>query len=480
MKRFLALLLILVFALSLCLVSCTDDKGNDNNDQNNNNGNTDEGDDTVRVMSHADFIAAPVDAAVVVEGYVQGAQGWWEKDGKGVISVFLQDNIGGYFAYEMACSEADAAKLVPGTKIRVTGVKGEWSGEIEIMEGTFEFLNENDTYVAAPFNVTSILGTDALATHMNEFVSMKALTVVPKSAENVIYYRYDNSGASGDDIYFDVTDGNDTYTLVVETYLTAADTEVYRAVESLKAGDLIDVEGFLYWYEGAQPWVTSCKTSKVEGAMTYAEYMAAEIDDAVVIDAYVQATQGWWEKDGKGRITAYLADKDGAYLAYEMACSQADAAKLVPGTRIKVTGVKGMWSGEIEIIESTFEFLGNNTYISDTKDITSLLGTEELENYMNARVCAKSLTVVAKDENNVIYYNWDNSGESGSDIYFDVTDGEKTYTFVVETYFTSADSDVYAAVEALQVGDVVDIEAFLYWYEGAQPHVTSVTVVTEE
>ena len=32
---------------------------------------------------------------------------------------------------------------------------------------------------------------------------------------------------------------------------------------------------------------------KGEGVMTYAEYDAAAIDDAVVIEAYVQATQSW-------------------------------------------------------------------------------------------------------------------------------------------------------------------------------------------
>ena len=40
---------------------------------------------------------------------------------------------------------------------------------------------------------------------------------------------------------------------------------------------------------------------------------------------------------------------------------------------------------------------------------------------------------------------------------------------------TGADSEVYKAIEALNVGDVIDVEGFLYWYEGAQPHVTSVT-----
>ena len=46
----------------------------------------------------------------------------------------------------------------------------------------------------------------------------------------------------------------------------------------------------------------------------------------------------------------------------------------------------------------------------------------------------------------------------------------------MEYYLCGSDTDVYKAVEALNVGDVVDLEGFLYWYEGSNPHVTSLTV----
>jgi len=41
---------------------------------------------------------------------------------------------------------------------------------------------------------------------------------------------------------------------------------------------------------------------------------------------------------------------------------------------------------------------------------------------------------------------------------------------------TGSDSAVYQAIEALNIGDVIDVEGFLYWYNAAQPHITSVTV----
>ena len=71
--------------------------------------------------------------------------------------------------------------------------------------------------------------------------------------------------------------------------------------------------------------------------MTYAEYIAADLDSEVVIEAYVQAKQSWWED----KATVYAQDKDGAYFMYDMACSAEDYEKLTVGTKIKVTGFKG-------------------------------------------------------------------------------------------------------------------------------------------
>ena len=47
---------------------------------------------------------------------------------------------------------------------------------------------------------------------------------------------------------------------------------------------------------------------------------------------------------------------------------------------------------------------------------------------------------------------------------------------MVESYLCDSESEVYKAVEALEVGQTIDCEGFLYWYEGANPHITSVTV----
>ena len=129
---------------------------------------------------------------------------------------------------------------------------------------------------------------------------------------------------------------------------------------------------------------------KSEGVMTYEEYVAADVDTEVVVETYVQAKQSWWED----KATVYTQDLDGAYFLYNMACSEEDYAKLVPGTKIKVTGYKSEWSGEVEIIDATFE-IEEGTYVAPVTDVTELLGKDELIDYQNRFVSFKGMTVEA-------------------------------------------------------------------------------------
>ena len=201
---------------------------------------------------------------------------------------------------------------------------------------------------------------------------------------------------------------------------------------------------------------------KSEGVMTYEEYTAAAVDTQVTIEAYVQGKQSWWDN----KATVYTQDKDGAYFLYDMPCTQEVYDKMVPGTKIKVTGYKSEWEGEVEIIDSTYEIL-EGEYIAPVEDvITSLLGTDDLIKHQNEFVSFKGLTVEA-----VSYKN----DEPGDDIYVTVGLNGNSYNFCVEVYLTGTDTDVYAAVGELQAGDVVDIEGCLYWYEGVNTHITSVT-----
>ena len=222
---------------------------------------------------------------------------------------------------------------------------------------------------------------------------------------------------------------------------------------------------------------TQAADTDMEGVMTYAEYAAAAVDTEVTVITYVQDKQGWWENDGVGNATFYTQDKDGAYFLYNMPCSQEDYDKMVPGTKIKVTGFKSEWSGEVEIVDATYEILGGDTYVATAADVTDKISDNDaLAAYMNQYVTFTGLTV-AEREGAAFTYGWDGSKSQGDDIYFNLADAEgNVYTFVVESYLRGADTDTYKAVEAFNVGDTVDVTGFMYWYEGPQVHVTIATV----
>ena len=207
------------------------------------------------VLDHAGYIAADLDTYVQIETYVQDKQSWWDDKA----NLYCQSEDGAYFIYETYCSEEDYALLAPGTKIRVTGYKSEWSGETEIIDGSFIILD--GSYLAQPTDATALLGTDELAEHQNELVSFTGMTVEPSTdaegGEAAYLYKWNGTGSQGDDLYFNASVDGATYTFTVESYLRDASTEVYKAVEALEIGQVIDMEGFLYWYEGPNPHITA-------------------------------------------------------------------------------------------------------------------------------------------------------------------------------------------------------------------------------
>ena len=210
--------------------------------------------------------------------------------------------------------------------------------------------------------------------------------------------------------------------------------------------------------------------AKGEGAMSYEDYAAAGPETQVVIEAYVQACQEWW----KDTITVYAQDGAGGYFIYDMACSEKEAERLIPGQKIRVTGVKAVEGGEAEILDASFEILKGN-YLFPATDVTELLDREKLIAYQNRYVSFKGLTIEPYDDSGAAFAYKDPDGLT-DDLYFKASKNGKIYEFCVEFYLCGKETGVYKAVEALQAGNVVDLEGFLYWNEGANPHITSVTV----
>ena len=204
--------------------------------------------------------------------------------------------------------------------------------------------------------------------------------------------------------------------------------------------------------------------------MSYAEFAAAEVDSAVTVETYVQAKQGWWDN----KATFYTQAEDGAYFLYNMPCSEEEFEQLVPGTKIRVSGFKSEWAGEVEITDATFEILEAEPFIAEATDVTALLGTEELIGMQNMFVSFRGMTVEAYDESGAAFA-YKNPDDRTDDLYFRASCGGQICDFCVESSLRGPDTEVYRDVEALDVGDVIDLEGFLYWYEGPNPHVTSLT-----
>ena len=226
-------------------------------------------------------------------------------------------------------------------------------------------------------------------------------------------------------------------------------------------------------------------TEKGEGVMTYAEYDAAAIDDPVTIEAYVQAKQSWWDNKG----TFFAQDADGAYFVYDMQISEEDYNKLVEGQKVKISGFKAEWSGEVEIIDAEYEILEGN-WIAEPKDVTADLNTDKLISSINQKVVFKGVTIEPAEysedgkvfevykneagEEQAFMYKWNGTGEQGDDVYFTVSKDGVNYTFLVRSYLTDKSTDVYKAAEAFEIGKTYDLEGYLYWYNGPNPHITSV------
>lgn len=213
-----------------------------------------------------------------------------------------------------------------------------------------------------------------------------------------------------------------------------------------------------------------------EDAMTYEEYVAAEVDSEVVIRGAIQAKQAYYAQEDQGSASVYLQDENGgAYFLYNLPCTEKEYELMEIGKFIKVKGYKTEWSGEVEVIDATWMF-EDGEYIAEPEDVTALLGTDELINKQNKYVCFRGVKVepAGEDTDAAFLYNWDGSGSEGDDLYFNVSVNGQTYSFTVESYLCGPDSDIYKAVKDFKVGDVIDLVGFLYWYEGPNPHITGI------
>ena len=412
------------------------------------------------VMTFEQYAAAEDLADVTIEGFVQLCV---YQAAYGNANLFIQDKDGGYFVYRMPMTDAEAAKIQVGTKLQVKGIKTAWAGEVEFKEGSAAATVMEGSYIAEAVDMTAdFADAEALAAKMNMLVGFKGLTV-----QNV-----EAPASEGGDIYFDVAKDGVCYTFCIESDERNKDTDVYKTALALKAGDLIDLEGFLYWYNAPQVHTSKIEVkgnvfAKSEGIMTYEQYVAAEDLADVAIEGFVQL---FVYQPAYGNAGVYLQDADGGYFAYRMPMTDADAAKIQIGTKLQVKGIKTAWAGEVELKEgSATAVVMDGCYIAKPTDASAdFADADKLAAKMNMLVGFQGLTVEKVDA----------PASEGGDIYFDVTKDGTKYTFCVESDEWNQDTQVYKAVLGLQAGTVIDVQGILYWYNEPQLHTSAVSIVT--
>ena len=209
--------------------------------------------------------------------------------------------------------------------------------------------------------------------------------------------------------------------------------------------------------------------------MSYEEYITADLETLVTIDTYLQAKQELIN----GRTSLYTQDEEGAYFIYNMKCTKDEYEKLQEGQRIIVAGFKNSWSGEVEIWNAKIQ-LADGTFIAEPLEVNNLLDDEDIIEYQNQKIKITEMVIEpskdASGNERAFIYGWDGSGKEGDDIYFNASIYGHTFSFTVETALCNEDSEVYKKAQELEIGDVVNMEGFLYWFEGVNPHLTGIEI----
>ena len=437
----------------------------------------------LKVMSYAEFMAADAETnePVLIEAYVQAKQEYYAS--KSTANLYLADDDGGYYCYGCTMTQEQYDKLKVGVKVRVSGEKAVWEGLAEISNATLEAIDENDLFEDAFMDVTDIMGdTEALAEVMNRMVSFTKLVIIAQNDGEAIGRKESDSDP---DLYFRAGNELGYVDFCVESYLTGKDSDTYKAAEALKVGDVVNVEGFLYWYRTPNPHVTGIEVvgnvnDKSEGVMSYEEFLAADPEtmEEVVIEAYVQGKQAY--NPNKEQASLYLADADGGYFCYGVSMKAEEYDKLEIGTKVRISGERAAWHDLDEVNNGKLEAIEEDgfVYAAQPVDLSKVFGSADaMYDYMNLKFAANGVVIVAQDDGSAVSAK---PNDVDPDLYFRAEGPMGVVDFVVESALTDPDTKVYETADGLKVGDMVNLEGFLYWdssYGGPNPHLTAIEVV---
>ena len=188
-----------------------------------------------KTTSWAEYAAAEVETLVNVQGVVTAFGGKAD-----AVTVYFEDEDGGYYGYNLKVSEEVFAALEVGKTILATGLKDLYNGTFEVVDGTFEILDVEKKDVA-PKDITALFD-DAADAYDAELAALQGCYVTIKQAEMDLV----------DGKYYYFTKGK------VRMYVYASSSSVFvdaagmaTLAEKTVKGQTADITGIVGMYNGA-------------------------------------------------------------------------------------------------------------------------------------------------------------------------------------------------------------------------------------
>lgn len=85
------------------------------------------------MASYSEYLSSAGDQPITIESYLQEKEAWNEEK----TSLWLQDEEGAYYIYHLPCSPKEYDALYVGRKLRVSGYKTEFSGNLQLTDAAF-------------------------------------------------------------------------------------------------------------------------------------------------------------------------------------------------------------------------------------------------------------------------------------------------------------------------------------------------------
>ena len=141
-----------------------------------------------RELTWAEFVAAEDDTAVVIKGVIGGIVNTDSKH-----ELYLQDNDGGYYVYNLAVAEMEGLQI--GTEIRVRGTRDTYYGVNQVVNADVEILNADPVAVVAEDITEAFVNAEstkdkALVALQSKLIKLTGAVVLGQDASDSSYYNF--------------------------------------------------------------------------------------------------------------------------------------------------------------------------------------------------------------------------------------------------------------------------------------------------